>query len=338
MVLSKKITLSGLNQLNALPNMTFLHMTGVVQDNAGLDISGLTQLENLTISLAATRVEGEIVHDKFRDEDLASLEKLTRLRWLQGIRGIGDAGIAHLAGLTSLERFNIGGPNLTDDGLKYLAHMKHLNHLSLAGDFTDQGLRHLEGFKALHFLRIYSAQNFSQEALQHLRDNLPHLTSFRADVDRDISDLKQRAEIGMVASPFTIKTLDEKEIALESHRGKVVLLDFWATWCKPCVASAPALKSLHEDLRGHDDFMMIGLSLDEDETSLRQFVKQHALTWPQGRVGQHSKVASDYGVSGVPTYILVGPDGKILLSREHDLNTIKGAIVNALAAKQGSNR
>lgn len=335
-ILSKKITLSGLNQLNALPNLTDLNMTGVVQDHAGLDISGLTRLENLCISLAATRKEGVIVRDQFQDEDLACMEKLTRLKWLQGIRGIGDAGIAHLAGLTFLERFNIGGPNLTDDGLKYLAHMKNLNHLTILGDFTDQGLRHLEGFKALHYLRIYSAQNFSQKALKRLRDNLPHLIMFQADVDRDISDLKQRAEIGTVAPPFTVETLDGKEFKLEDYRGKVVLLSFWATWCSPCVASTPALKEFYEDLRGHDDFAMISLSIDDDESRLREFVRHHALTWPQVRLGQHSKVASDYGVSGVPSYIVVGRDGRILLSREHDLNKIRATILEALKTKQGS--
>jgi beta-lactamase regulating signal transducer with metallopeptidase domain/peroxiredoxin/Leucine-rich repeat (LRR) protein len=337
-ILSKKITLSGLNQLNALPNLTDLNMTGVLQDHAGLDISGLTQLENLCISLAMTRKEGVIVHDQFRDEDVACLAKLTRLRWLQGIRGIGDAGMAHLAGLTSLERFNIGGPDLTDDGLKYLAHMKNLNHLTITGDFTDQGLRHLDGLKALSLLRIYSANNFSQEALKRLRDNLPHLAMFQADVDREIRDLKQRVEIATVAPPFTVETLDGNVLKLEDYRGKVVLLYFWATWCSPCVASTPALKEFYAALRGHDNFMMIGLSIDDDESTLREFVTQHGLTWPQVRLGNFSKVAADYGVSGVPSYIIVGQDGKILLSRESNLKTILSTIVEALKTKQSSNR
>lgn len=89
------------------------------------------------------------------------------------------AGMAHLAGLASLERFDIGGTGLTDKGLAYLANMKKLDHLTLTGDFTDDGLRHLEGLTELGYLNVTSGGAFSNEALERLRKSLPKIQVFR---------------------------------------------------------------------------------------------------------------------------------------------------------------
>ena len=70
----------------------------------------------------------------------------------------------------------------------YYVNMKKLNHLTIMGDFTDAGLRHLEGLKTLSFLTIYSANNFSTAAVQRLKSKLPNLTRFVADQDRAIKE------------------------------------------------------------------------------------------------------------------------------------------------------
>ena len=87
--------------------------------------------------------------------------------------------MAHLAGLTSLERLNIGGSGLTDKGMAYLANMKNLNHLSVTGDITDRGLRHLEGLQSLRFLNITSDSACSNAAIERLRTKLPNLHTLR---------------------------------------------------------------------------------------------------------------------------------------------------------------
>ena len=74
-----------------------------------------------------------------------------------------------------------------------------------------------------------------------------------------------RLKSGQLAPSFTVQTLDGKELKLENYRGKVVLLYFWALWCRPCVASTPALKEFYEDLKSYDNFEMISFSQDDDD-------------------------------------------------------------------------
>jgi hypothetical protein len=181
-----KITISGLSCLNDMPNLIELSLGGIIQDNSGLDISGLTKLERLTLGLEGKHVGKTIVRDSVRDEDLACLANLRSLKWLQGIWGVGDEGVRHLAGLTNMERLNIGGPRLTDGGLKYLAEMKKLYDLTVnEGNITDSGLRHLEGLKALHRLNITTRSRISTSAKRLLRQKLPNLGYFQVRPKKD---------------------------------------------------------------------------------------------------------------------------------------------------------
>ena len=121
-------------------------------------------------------------------------------------------------------------------------------------------------------------------------------------------------QVGADAAPFSIKTLDDKPLRLADHRGKYVLLDFWATWCGPCVRQTPALKRLFDRFGGDDRFVMIGLSLDKRTEDPRRYVQENRLGWVQGFLGDWAKtdIPARYGVSGIPTLILIDPDGKIV--------------------------
>lgn len=170
-----EVTISGVNQLNALRQLRKLNLTFVRQDEGGLDLSALTNLEELTITMRRVREGSTLRADAFRDADMAGLAGLNRLRWLQGIRGISDAGMQHLAGLEEMERLNIGGPGVTDAGLACLARMRKLDHLTVHGQFTDAALRHLERIKSLRFLSVEPLGQVSSAGLERLRQVLPEL-------------------------------------------------------------------------------------------------------------------------------------------------------------------
>ena len=175
-----KLSMAGLNHLNALANSEFLGISTIEQDGAGLDLSGLTRLEKLALSLRNWNKPGG---HRFRDEDMAGLANLKNLKWLQGAYGIGDAGMAHLAGLTQMERFGAGGPRLTDAGLAYMDGMKKLDHLSLKGNFTDAGMRQFEKHKSLGYLRVESEQAISPAAVERLHALLPNLPNLNINGD-----------------------------------------------------------------------------------------------------------------------------------------------------------
>ena len=169
------VTLSGLNQLKALGHLRWLDATLGPQDNQGLDLSQLTQLEELRITLRQVREGDALRADGLRDEDMTGLAGLTQLRWLRGIRGISDVGMKALANLTAMEGLDIGGPGVTDAGLAHLIGMSRLRHLTLTGRFTDAGLRHLEGLPSLRFLGLEPAGQMSPASRQRLLEQRPEL-------------------------------------------------------------------------------------------------------------------------------------------------------------------
>ncbi len=165
-----KITISGLSRLNALSNLTRLSIGDIKQDDTGMNISGLTKLEHLTIESAKD--------SQLRDEDLACLARLSNLGDLQIVgstrNAIGDQGLAHLAGLNGLWRLSIASPKATDAGLGHLRNLKKLRVLFIEGDFTGEGLRHLEELEALGSVTIRSAHPLSRAARSRLQQALPN--------------------------------------------------------------------------------------------------------------------------------------------------------------------
>jgi thiol-disulfide isomerase/thioredoxin len=121
------------------------------------------------------------------------------------------------------------------------------------------------------------------------------------------------------------------------YRGKVVLLDFWASWCGPCRNALPNLKRL-QAVYGSDDFVVISISEDDDEDTWRAFVAGHGMTWPQ-RLDGDSSLQHQFGVNALPTYVLLGRDGSVIQKfvgeemAESILERIAPALKKELAAK-----
>ncbi len=130
-----------------------------------------------------------------------------------------------------------------------------------------------------------------------------------------------------LAPDFTLKTLDGQEITLSQLKGKVVLLDFWTTWCGPCRESIPHLIQLYNDYR-EKGFELIGMDVDKgDVETVRKFVKSMDIPYPI--VVAPEEVARSYRVNGIPTTILIDKEGNI---RER-VAGFSNAISQRLAAK-----
>ena len=114
-------------------------------------------------------------------------------------------------------------------------------------------------------------------------------------------------------------TLDGDKFDWKAYRGKVVLVDFWATWCGPCVQELPNVLANYE--KYHDKgFEVVGISLDEDRERLERFVVERKLPWVclfEEGTGTSNPVAEYYGVTGIPTVMLVDREGKVVSMSAH---------------------
>ncbi|MFY9553956.1 MAG: redoxin domain-containing protein [Blastocatellia bacterium] len=110
------------------------------------------------------------------------------------------------------------------------------------------------------------------------------------------------------APEFSVTTSEGEYLALEDLRGKVVLLDFWGTWCPPCVASVPSLRSLHKRFEKEPAFVMIGISSDSEGEKWRAFIAENKMVWRQHWDRDH-RVQRAFNVRAFPTYILIDGEG-----------------------------
>jgi tetratricopeptide (TPR) repeat protein len=111
------------------------------------------------------------------------------------------------------------------------------------------------------------------------------------------------------APGFKVQSIAGEELSLEKYKGRIVLLDFWATWCGPCRVEMPEVKKLWKKYGG-DDFVILGISIDEDMALLESYLKEEEITWPQ-HFDANRSIAALYRVEGIPHTVLIDQDGII---------------------------
>jgi len=113
----------------------------------------------------------------------------------------------------------------------------------------------------------------------------------------------------VLAPDFTLKTLDDQQITLSNLKGKVILLDFWATWCTPCRESIPHLAHLHRTFQ-KEGLEIIGMNLDKgDIETVRRFAKAMEIPYPI--VITPEEVSRNFGVTALPTAVFIDKEGKV---------------------------
>ena len=121
--------------------------------------------------------------------------------------------------------------------------------------------------------------------------------------------LGNRPTVGSKAIDFTLKTFDGKQVTLSSLRGKVVLLDFWASWCQPCREELPLLDILNKTY-GRENFKVVTVNIDNHPKNAVKFLETYSIKltplWDQDK-----KVVSAYDVQKMPTTILIDKNGWI---------------------------
>lgn len=119
--------------------------------------------------------------------------------------------------------------------------------------------------------------------------------------------------VGSVMPNFTLKTPDGKDISLTDFKGKYVLVDFWASWCGPCLREMPNVVKLYKECKGKN-FEIFGVSLDNKKDAWEKAIKANGMKWPQGSdlKGWGSEPARLCNVSAIPFTVLIDPEGEVI--------------------------
>jgi thiol-disulfide isomerase/thioredoxin len=175
--------------------------------------------------------------------------------------------------------------------------------------------------KALLYVEVIKDYDKGGEMLKQLKADFPE-TQAGQNVDKVLASLDQMKETmkiqsalkpGVAFPDFNEKDLAGEPLSIAKFRGKVVLVDFWATWCGPCVAELPNVLAAYKKYHAKG-FEVIGISLDQDENALKNFIKEKGLAWPQyfdGK-GWGSKLGQKYGINSIPMTFLLDQEGKVV--------------------------
>jgi thiol-disulfide isomerase/thioredoxin len=135
-----------------------------------------------------------------------------------------------------------------------------------------------------------------------------------AKPDPELQEAAQQllAKLDRVGKPLNLKfqAVDGREVDIANMKGKVVLIDFWATWCQPCMVELPNVKATYEKLH-EKGFEIVGISFDRDIDKLKQVVTREKMAWPQyfDSRGEGNKYGEEFGITGIPTMWLVDKKG-----------------------------
>jgi len=134
-----------------------------------------------------------------------------------------------------------------------------------------------------------------------------------------------------MAPPFSIITIDGKQTSLDSLAGKVVLIDFWATWCGPCRQALPHIREIAHRFQ-EQPLVVISISLDKDEDKWKEFVAKNQMTWLQYRDGSfNGAIAKSFGVTAIPATFTIDSDGVLEDQHVGDAN-IEGKLKKLVAS------
>ncbi len=177
----------------------------------------------------------------------------------------------------------------------------------------------------IRFAESVAETDDAPRAAALLRELIPHIAASKAPrVAKEVPMIEGVARrLELVGKPIEIvgTTIDGQSLEWQSYRGKVVLIDFWATWCPPCIAEMGEIETLYKSYH-EKGFDVVGVNLDANKQEVTDFVGQRKLPWRNlfhtpregEQPGQHP-LAVEYGITMIPRAILVDREGRVLSTR-----------------------
>jgi thiol-disulfide isomerase/thioredoxin len=195
--------------------------------------------------------------------------------------------------------------------------------------------------KAMLYLQVLDDSTKARETILLVQKNYPGTPQAKqaGEVLPQIEKIdamkaiQQNLVVGKMFPDFQEKDLEGKPLSVSRFKGKVLLVDFWATWCGPCRVELPNVIATYEK-HHKNGFEILGISLDNDEQAMKQFLASNKMTWPQyfDGLGWQTKLAGQYGVNSIPATYLLDAQGKII-ARDLRGDDLEEAVAAALKKK-----
>jgi peroxiredoxin len=208
------------------------------------------------------------------------------------------------------------------------------------GEKTDE-VAQIQLMEAMLYLRVLDNSDKGIQLIKQLKTDFPDSKAAQ-NADQILESVKKQEEAKKIQAAlaegskfpdFSEKDTAGKPLSIANYKGKVVLLDFWATWCGPCVHELPNVIKTY-DAYHKQGFEIIGISLDKDQEKLASFTKEKSMTWVQyfdGLVWQN-KLAAKYGITSIPATFLLDGQGTII-GKDLRGEELDKAVAKAVAKK-----
>jgi thiol-disulfide isomerase/thioredoxin len=258
-------------------------------------------------------------YTKYPDDKRAGQAKFFEMRSLNMADRMGATNT--VARLQNLEKSKLADPNASEDDKLQIRFSEIQRKASAKGEpgqagFNDElekGIRELqkefpkrpEPFQLLVQLAGFTDPEKSKQLLQEVVNS-----DAPAQVKESAKNTLEKMD--RVGKPIDIsfKAVDDRAVDIKKLAGKVVLIDFWATWCGPCVGEIPHVKEAYTELHPKG-FEIVGISLDKDKSKLTNFVADKKMDWPQYFDGKQweNEISTKFGIQSIPAMWLVDKKG-----------------------------
>lgn len=263
-------------------------------------------------------------YTKFPDHIKAKEAQTIELQLLSVAVQLGETN--REAQLGALQESRLNDPALSEDE-KFNLRAQKIAKMLIAQDSTNRETILATAEKAVQTLQQeFPKRNETYELLLMVAQGYlesGNIEKARAVVENVIKsasgDAKEQAQASLRKLnrlgnrlEFDFTGLSGKQISFKNYSGKVVLVDFWATWCVPCRAALPELKEIHAKYRSRG-FEIVGVSFDKDKGVLEKFIADENIAWPQyfDGLGWENKMGQEFEINSIPTVWLVDKKGNL---------------------------